>query len=276
MLKKIISMLVAAMMTFSVNTGSAAVNEDLTNYVPVSGLEAEVHEADANNEPPVQEVVLPEDEKKDEEEVKRIIDPDKPMIALTFDDGPSKYTPEILETLKNNNSSATFFVLGQEADKYKGTIKLIMEEGSEVGNHTYNHKDLTKLSDEEISDQIHKTEDLIYITSGNVSSLVRPPYGASDAKLNEKISRPIIKWSVDTRDWQSRDAQKIIDHVLSHAKDGEIVLMHDIYKSTAEASKTFIPRLIEMGYQLVTISEMAESRGISLTAGQQYYNMYKK
>lgn len=276
MLKKIISMLVAAMMTFSVNTGSAAVNEDLTNYVPVSGLEAEVHEADANNEPPVQEVVLPEDEKKDEEEVKRIIDPDKPMIALTFDDGPSKYTPEILETLKNNNSSATFFVLGQEADKYKDTIKLIMEEGSEVGNHTYNHKDLTKLSDEEISDQIHKTEDLIYITSGNVSSLVRPPYGASDAKLNEKISRPIIKWSVDTRDWQSRDAQKIIDHVLSHAKDGEIVLMHDIYKSTAEASKTFIPRLIEMGYQLVTISEMAESRGISLTAGQQYYNMYKK
>lgn len=276
MLKKIISMLVAAMMTFSVNTGSAAVNEDLTNYVPVSGLEAEVHEADANNEPPVQEVVLPEDEKKDEEEVKRIIDPDKPMIALTFDDGPSKYTPEILETLKNNNSSATFFVLGQEADKYKDTIKLIMEEGSEVGNHTYNHKDLTKLSDEEISDQIHKTEDLIYITSGNVSSLVRPPYGASDAKLNEKISRPIIKWSVDTRDWQSRDAQKIIDHVLSHAKDGEIVLMHDIYKSTAEASKIFIPRLIEMGYQLVTISEMAESRGISLTAGQQYYNMYKK
>ncbi len=276
MLKKIISMFVAAMMTFSVNTGSAAVNEDLTNYVPVSGLEAEVHEADANNEPPVQEVVLPEDEKKDEEEVKRIIDPDKPMIALTFDDGPSKYTPEILETLKNNNSSATFFVLGQEADKYKDTIKLIMEEGSEVGNHTYNHKDLTKLSDEEISDQIHKTEDLIYITSGNVSSLVRPPYGASDAKLNEKISRPIIKWSVDTRDWQSRDAQKIIDHVLSHAKDGEIVLMHDIYKSTAEASKIFIPRLIEMGYQLVTISEMAESRGISLTAGQQYYNMYKK
>ena len=278
MLNKIISMLMAVIMIFSVNTGSAAVYEELQNNAPVLDSEAEIQEAGARQNPPVQEAVPEEKEEKEEkkEESKRIIDPDKPMIALTFDDGPSKYTPEILETLKSNNSSATFFVLGQEADKYKDTVKLITKEGSEVGNHTYNHKDLTKLSDEEISSQILNTENLIYGSSGYISSLVRPPYGASDANLNKKISRPIIKWSVDTRDWQSRDAQKVTSHVLNTVKDGDIVLMHDIYKSTAEASKTFIPKLVEMGYQLVTISELAEYRGLPLTPGQQYYKMPKK
>lgn len=271
MLNKILSMFMAVIMLFSANTGSAAVDEELQNNVPVSDSEAESQEEDVQQNPPVQEVVPAEKEV----DGKRIIDPDKPMIALTFDDGPSKYTPEILETLKNNNSSATFFVLGQEADKYKDTVKLIIKDGSEVGNHTYNHKNLTKLSYEEISNQIIKTEDSIYGSSGYISSLVRPPYGASDADLNKSISRPIIKWSVDTKDWQSRNAQKVTGHVLNTVKDGDIVLMHDIYESTAEASKTLIPKLVEMGYQLVTISELAECRGLPLTAGQQYYNMYK-
>ena len=275
MLNKILSMLMAVIMFFSVNTGSAAINEELQNNVPLLDSETETQEAGARQNPPVQEAV-PEEKEEKEEESKRIIDPDKPMIALTFDDGPSKYTSEILETLKSNNSSATFFVLGQEADKYKDTVKLIIEEGSEVGNHTYNHKDLTKLSDEEINNQILNTENLIYGSSGYISSLVRPPYGASDANLNKKISRPIIKWSVDTRDWQSRDAQKVTSHVLNTVKDGDIVLMHDIYESTNEASKTFIPKLVEMGYQLVTISELAEYRGFPLTPGQQYYKMPKE
>jgi peptidoglycan/xylan/chitin deacetylase (PgdA/CDA1 family) len=275
MLNKVLSTVMAVIMIFSVNTGSAVVNEELPNYIPVSDSEAESREADVIQNPTVEKVVPAEKEEENEEESKRTIDPDKPMIALTFDDGPSKYTPEILDTLKNNNSSATFFVLGQEADKYKDTVKLIIEEGSEVGNHTYNHKDLTKLSDEEISNQILSTEGSIYDSSGYVSSLVRPPYGASNATLNKKISRPIIKWSVDTRDWQSRDAQKVTIHVLNTVKDGDIVLMHDIYKSTADASKIFIPKLVEMGYQLVTISELAEYRGLPLTAGQQYYNMPK-
>ena len=275
MLNKILSMLMAVIMFFSVNTGSAAINEELQNNVPLLDSETETQEAGARQNPPVQEAV-PEEKEEKEEESKRIIDPDKPMIALTFDDGPSKYTSEILETLKSNNSSATFFVLGQEADKYKDTVKLIIKEGSEVGNHTYNHKDLTKSSDEEIRNQILNTENLIYGSSGYISSLVRPPYGASDANLNKKISRPIIKWSVDTRDWQSRDAQKVTSHVLNTVKDGDIVLMHDIYESTNEASKTFIPKLVEMGYQLVTISELAEYRGFPLTPGQQYYKMPKE
>lgn len=275
MLNKILSMLMAVVMLFSANIESDAIDEGGLNHTSVSNSEAEIQEEDAKPNPPAEEAILTESEKEQKAESKKTIDPDKPMIALTFDDGPSKYTPEILEILKNNNSSATFFVLGQEADKYKDTVKQIIEEGNEIGNHTYNHKDLTKLSDEEISNQILNTENLIYESSGYVSSLVRPPYGASDNNLNEKISRPIIKWSVDTKDWQSRDAQKVINHVLNTVRDGDIVLMHDIYESTAEASKTFIPKLVEMGYQLVTISEMAEYRGLPLTAGQQYYNMPK-
>ena len=103
----------------------------------------------------------------------RVIDPDKPMVALTFDDGPSKYTPEILQVLKENNSVATFFVLGTEAERYKGTLNQIIENGNEVGNHTYNHEDLTKLSDEDVYRQVQGTDDIIYNASGYTATIMR-------------------------------------------------------------------------------------------------------
>lgn len=205
----------------------------------------------------------------------RVIDPDKPMVALTFDDGPSKYTPEILQVLKENNSAATFFVLGTEAERYKDTLNQIIENGNQVGNHTYNHEDLTKLSDDEVYRQVQGTDDIIYNASGYTAAIMRPPYGASDEELNEKISRPVIKWSIDTRDWENRNTQMILDNIFDNVKDGDIILMHDLYETTAEAAKIAIPKLIEMGYQLVTIDEMSRYRKSPLIAGQQYYNMYK-
>lgn len=206
---------------------------------------------------------------------KRGIDPYKPMIALTYDDGPSKYTQELLDILEENNSAATFFVLGSQASKYEEAIKKMIENGNQIGNHTYDHKRLTLLNDEELYDQINKTDNLIYEIALYKPFVVRPPYGSTNETLKEKLQKPIINWSIDTRDWESRNAEAITEIIFKNVKDGDIILMHDLYESSLEASKIVIPELINRGYQLVTISELSENREIILKAGQSYYKMYK-
>jgi peptidoglycan/xylan/chitin deacetylase (PgdA/CDA1 family) len=297
MIKKILVFLLIAMMTFSMNMGVTAADNEFQNNLQRSGNaqytvseaqrpDAKVSETAATEQEPVVQEQVPAVQEQEpivqeqkpaaeEQENTRVIDPDKPMIALTFDDGPSRYTPEILKALKENNSLATFFVLGSEVNKFKDTLNQMIEDGNEVGNHTYNHKDLTKVSDDELYKQIQGTDDLVYIASGYTPTVMRPPYGASNEELNKKISKPIIKWSIDTRDWENRNTQMILDNIFDNVKDGDIILMHDLYGTTAEAAKIAIPKLIEMGYQLVTIDELSEYRGVSLIAGQQYYNMYK-
>jgi peptidoglycan/xylan/chitin deacetylase (PgdA/CDA1 family) len=297
MIKKILVFLLIAMMTFSMNMGVTAADNEFQNNLQRSGNmqytvseaqrpDAKVSETAATEQKPVVQEQVPAVQEQEpivqeqkpaaeEQENTRVIDPDKPMIALTFDDGPSRYTPEILKALKENNSLATFFVLGSEVNKFKDTLNQMIEDGNEVGNHTYNHKDLTKVSDDELYKQIQGTDDLVYIASGYTPTVMRPPYGASNEELNKKISKPIIKWSIDTRDWENRNTQMILDNIFDNVKDGDIILMHDLYGTTAEAAKIAIPKLIEMGYQLVTIDELSEYRGVSLIAGQQYYNMYK-
>jgi peptidoglycan/xylan/chitin deacetylase (PgdA/CDA1 family) len=209
------------------------------------------------------------------QENNREIDPDKPMIALTYDDGPSKYTQEILDLLKENNSAATFFVLGSQASKYEETIKQMIDDGNQIGNHSYDHKRLTSLNDEELYDQINKTDNLIYEIALYRPFVMRPPYGSTNEALADKLQKPIIKWSIDTRDWESRNAESITKIIFENVKDGDIILMHDLYESSLEASKTVIPELINRGYQLVTISELSEDREVILRAGQSYYKMYK-
>jgi peptidoglycan/xylan/chitin deacetylase (PgdA/CDA1 family) len=205
----------------------------------------------------------------------KVIDPRKPMIALTFDDGPSKYTQELLDVLNENDAAATFFVLGMQVDKYKETICRMVEEGHQIGNHSYDHKRLTALNDEELYNEINRTDNTVYETALYKPFLVRPPYGATSEKLLEKLQKPIIKWSIDSRDWESRNAEEISKIILDNAKDGDIVLMHDLYESTIEASKAIIPELIKRGFQLVTVGEMSECKNIMLTAGQSYYHMHK-
>lgn len=209
------------------------------------------------------------------QENKREIDPNKPMIALTYDDGPSKYTNELLELLKENNSAATFFVLGSQVNKFEDTIIQMIEDGNQIGNHSYDHQRLTTLNDEELYNQINKTDNLIYEAALYKPFVMRPPYGSTSEALIEKLQKPIIKWSIDTRDWESRNADAITDIVLEKVNDGDIILMHDLYESSLEASKTVIPELIKRGYQLVTVSELSEYKEISLKAGKSYYNMYK-
>lgn len=213
-------------------------------------------------------------EQTEEEPSKRVIDPSKPMVALTYDDGPSKYTAEILDVLKENNSAATFFVLGMQVNKYDEVILRMVEEGNQVGNHSYDHKRLTTLNDEELHNQINVTDDLIYKTALYKPFVMRPPYGSTNEELEKKLQKPIINWSVDTRDWESRNTEAIVDIVLKNVKDGDIILMHDLYKTSLEASKIIIPELIKRGYQLVTVSELSENKDIILKAGNLYYHMH--
>lgn len=209
-----------------------------------------------------------------DEQNKRVIDPNKPMVALTYDDGPSKYTAEILDILKENNSAATFFVLGMQVNKYDEVIVRMVEEGNQIGNHSYDHKRLTTLNDEELHNQINVTDNLIYKTALYKPFVMRPPYGSTNAELEKKLQKPVINWSVDTRDWESRNTEAIVDIVLKNVKDGDIILMHDLYKTSVEASKIVIPELIKRGYQLVTVSELSENKDIILKAGNLYYHMH--
>ncbi len=190
------------------------------------------------------------------------IDIEKPVVALTFDDGPSKYTKEILETLKQNNSNATFFVLGNKIDDYSDTIIEMYNMGNEIGNHSYNHRWLTKLSEEEQREQIDKTQDVIKKYIGTSPIYLRPTYGSVNSKLRKNTNLEIILWNVDTKDWKYKKVDTIINNALKNVKDGSIILMHDTYQRTSEAVKILVPQLIKDGYQLVTISELKEVQKI--------------
>lgn len=191
-------------------------------------------------------------------EVTREIDPNKPMIAITYDDGPFKtYTPMLLDILKTYNASATFFVLGDHVENAPEIVERMILEGHEVGNHTYSHYQLTSINETLIQDEINKTQEVIYNVIHKYPDVLRPPYGDyNETVLNYLNELRIVRWDVDSEDWKSKDVKKIVDTVLSNVKDRSIILLHDQYKTTIEASAILIPALIEEGYQLVTVSEL--------------------
>ncbi len=197
----------------------------------------------------------------------RVLDPNKKAIALTFDDGPSKYTDEILDALEAVDGRATFFVVGERLDNQSERLKREHEMGCQIGMHTYSHANLTKLSKSEMLDEIERTQELIVKYTGEESHLVRPPYGSVNSTVKETIDLPLINWSVDTRDWESRDADSVYKEIMNNVQDGDILLMHDLYSSTAEAVKRVVPELVEQGYQLCTIDELFELKGITLHSG---------
>lgn len=207
----------------------------------------------------------------------RIIDPTRPMVAMTYDDGPNRQvTPVILDALKEHNGAATFFVLGSRVANHQDIVKRMLDEGSEVGNHTFGHVDLTKQSSQGILDQLAATWEAIQ-EAGSLDHqelLVRPTYGAYNDTLKKTSPYPLILWSIDTRDWAHQNADKSVDEVMRDVQDGDIILMHDMYEPTAQASVRVIEWLSEQGYQLVTVSELFEARGIQLEPGKTYNCAY--
>ena len=194
----------------------------------------------------------------------------KPMVALTFDDGPSQQTMRIVSCLLAYNSVATFFCVGQNVDAMRQTVRSVRDFGMEIGNHSYSHPDLAKLKPDGIRWQMDACSNAIYNAIGEYPSLCRPPYGSIGKDVLPSVGMPSILWAIDTLDWQTRNAEKTVEAILSSVKDGDIILMHDLYKETADAVEIVVPKLIEAGFQLVTVSELAEFKGKTLVSGMKY------
>lgn len=194
-----------------------------------------------------------EDTRQEETEVS----PSAKVVALTFDDGPNpESTTLILKTLKKYNAKATFFMLGSRVSFYPEIVKEMKEAGHELGNHTWNHIDLTKASAEKIALEINNTSDAIEQASGSKPTVFRPPYGAVNNEVRDQTTLPVVLWNVDTLDWKYRDANRLLEHVKGHVKEGSTILMHDIHMSTAEGLDAVLAYLQGEGYSFVTVSEL--------------------
>lgn len=202
--------------------------------------------------------------------IRKNLDKDKPMIALTFDDGP--YTPvtgKIIRVLKKYDSRATFFVVGNRVNTYSKVLKESYDMGNQIASHTYDHEDLSKMSKKQLSAEMTKTNKAIESVIGCHATLIRPPYGNISTTMRKNIKIPMMYWSIDTDDWKWRNATKVLAEC-KNVQDGDIILMHDLYSSTAAAVKKLVPRLKKKGYQLVTIDEMFYYKGIKAQPGKVY------
>ena len=191
-------------------------------------------------------------------------------VALTFDDGPSSFTNRLLDCLEKNNAKATFFMVGKEIDSFPDEVKRMEALGCELGNHTYSHVDLTTLSPEDMSAEIAGVDEDLVNLVGHGATVLRPPYGNIDDSVRATVGTPMILWSIDTLDWETQDAGQITDAVMSQVQDGSIILMHDIFSTSVDAAEVFIPKLIDEGYQLVTVHELAKIKGTELQTGIAY------
>ena len=202
----------------------------------------------------------------------RYIDPSKPMIALTFDDGP--YAPvgnRIMDSLEKYNGRATFFVVGNRVAEYQTEIKRMHDNGHEIANHTYGHKYLNKLGADEIRSQVELCNQAVAAVTGESPRLVRLPGGNKHDTVLGNVNYPMIMWNIDTLDWKTKNADKTVQAVIGKVKDGDIVLMHELYTASGDAAVRIIPTLTEQGFQLVTVSELIRFRG-GVKNGGVYYS----
>lgn len=181
-------------------------------------------------------------------------------IAITFDDGPNEITtPEILNILKKKDVQATFFMLGENVIKNKEIVEQVFKNGHEIGNHSFSHRQLTLLSNEEMKAEIDKTDQAIFNITGHIPDYIRPPYGSANNELAEIGKRPFIEWSVDSKDWQSKNKESIINEVKNQVYPGSILLFHDIQPATVEALPEVIDYLYSQNYEFVTINQLLQS-----------------
>ena len=194
------------------------------------------------------------------------------LIALTFDDGPSSFTEGILNQLDAYGGHGTFYVVGRRVMRYAHLVERMAATGHEIGNHTWAHERLPLYSAEHVHDTIRRTSDIIEQVTGARPATFRPPYmafGLRTQRLIGELGYPIVLWSIDTRDWYHRDADIIYNHIMSHAGHGDIVLLHDIYETTYEATLRAISSLSTQGFHFVTVSELLGE----LSAGGVYHGL---
>lgn len=185
------------------------------------------------------------------------MDGSAPVVALTFDDGPHPaYTQLLLDGLKERGVQATFFLIGVNAKGQEAVIEQMARDGHLIGNHTYSHVQLTKISDEKACEEIGKTNSLLEEMCGQKIAYVRPPFGSWPEALDCLTDMRVVLWSVDPLDWKTQNKDRIVRHIVSHAEDGGIILLHDVYGTSVEAALEVIDTLSAEGYNFVTVDEL--------------------
>ena len=185
----------------------------------------------------------------------------KGAAAITFDDGPGAHTARLLNALKQYNAKATFFVLGSYVKNNSALIQRMVDEGHEVANHSYDHKDFKKLSDADVLSQIRRTSNAIAAITGEKPTLLRPPYGSFTRRITnlaEQEGLALVLWSPSPEDWKYRDVDYVYKYIIDNVKAGSTLLLHDIHKTTVDGFIKALPVLIERGLKLVTVSELVD------------------
>jgi len=197
-------------------------------------------------------------------------DPSKkrPMIALTFDDGPGEYTETLLDTVEKYNIHVTFFMLGQNVEGRESTVQRMVQLGCEIGNHTWDHpsQTLPNMDLDSVVQEFQKTDDELVKACGQAATVCRAPYGAITEEQMAAVGKPFFMWSTDSLDWKLMDADADYNEIMnSDLSDGSIILMHDIHEPSVKcATEKLIPELVNEGYKLVTVSELAAAKDVTL------------
>lgn len=194
------------------------------------------------------------------------------QIAITFDDGPGAYTAQLLDELAARDVKATFFVSGYRAANYPETLKRMVSEGHQLASHTQNHENLNTLSAAKIADEISQTQEYITDAGGDNPAYIRPPYGNANKTVRAQAPSPLINWSVDPEDWKYHNADTVCKNILAGSYDGAIILVHDIYQTSVNGALAAIDKLLEQGYEFVTVRDLLLRRGITPEAGVMYYD----
>jgi len=209
------------------------------------------------------------------------------LVALTFDDGPGgKVTTHILDTLQEVGGRATFFCLGDRAEEYQDILRRTVAQGCEVASHSHSHERLTRLSSNALYKDLERAATALEMFSGTMPKLLRPPFGAVNEHMLNCVEMPVILWSIDSEDWRycellcknrsdeqrRRDLLKVVNSVLDYVRDGDIILMHDLYSFTQDVADTVIAELHHQDWKLVTVSELFAARGIEPEPGEVYHS----
>ena len=194
------------------------------------------------------------------------------LLAITFDDGPGKYTADLLDGLAERGVHATFFVNGVNASGWPETLRRIVREGHQLANHTYNHKNLNTCSAKTVQAEIDAVQTLITAAGGDENAYIRAPYGNANKTVRSVVRAPLIYWSVDPEDWKYRDSETVRQNIEAGVFDGAIILVHDIYRTSVDGALAAIDDLLAEGYEFVTVQELLLRRGITPEAATVYYS----
>ncbi len=199
-------------------------------------------------------------------------DPNKMSIAITFDDGPHPYqTPEIVRILDENKATGTFFMLGNRMDLHRDIVKLVYDHGNEIGLHGITHRSFRYMTDIEVQDELSISNNILFEVTNTRTNLVRPPYGALTVNNVTNLPYSYILWSKDSTDWKNKDTNYLVNHILNNVENGDIILFHDLYPTSVEALNILLPELYNRGFQVVSVSKLAEINNQNIELNQIYY-----